>query len=229
MATINVRQMDDDVVRRLKERAGLNNRSLEGEVRHILEGAVADDMWAKRTSFLALATRLRRGTEGRTQTPGGSLDPRRPRQRASGHPMRLVVDASVAVKWLIAEEGSDAAHRLAAGADDLHAPRLMASEIANALWRKARMGEIERPLAGALAAAVPEMPVRWSADEEVCADAARLALSLDRPVYDCVYLALAHRLGAWMVTADQRFANALSSTEHGDMVLTLADHVRTQG
>lgn len=143
--------------------------------------------------------------------------------------MRLVVDASVAVKWLIAEEGSDAAHRLAAGADDLHAPRLMASEIANALWRKARMGEIERRLAGALAAAVPEMPVRWSADEAVCADAVRLALSLDRPVYDCVYLALAHRLGAWMVTADQRFANALSSTEHGDMVLTLADHVRTQG
>ena len=143
--------------------------------------------------------------------------------------MRLVVDASVAVKWLIAEEGSDAAHRLAAGADDLHAPRLMASEIANALWRKACMGEIERRLAGALAAAVPEMPVRWSADEAVCADAVRLALSLDRPVYDCVYLALAHRLGAWMVTADQRFANALSSTEHGDMVLTLADHVRTQG
>ena len=47
--------------------------------------------------------------------------------------MRLVVDASVAVKWLIAEDGSDAAHRLAAGGDDLHAPRLMASEIANAL------------------------------------------------------------------------------------------------
>ncbi len=73
MATINVRQMDDDVVRRLKERAGLNNRSLEGEVRHILEGAVADDMWAKRTSFVALAARLRRRTEGRTQTPAEVL------------------------------------------------------------------------------------------------------------------------------------------------------------
>ena len=54
--------------------------------------------------------------------------------------MRLVVDASVAVKWLIAEEGSDAAHGLAASGDDLYAPRLMASEIANALWRKARLG-----------------------------------------------------------------------------------------
>lgn len=143
--------------------------------------------------------------------------------------MRLVVDASVAVKWLIAEEGSDAAHRLAAGGDDLHAPRLMASEIANALWRKARLGEIERDRVGALTAAVSEMPVRWHADETVCADAVRLALAFDRPVYDCVYLALAYRIGARVVTADLRFANALATTEHGDAIVTLTDHARTRG
>ena len=143
--------------------------------------------------------------------------------------MRLVVDASVAVKWLIAEEGSDVAHRLAAGGDDLHAPRLMASEIANALWRKARLGEIERSRVGALTAAVSEMPVRWHADETVCADAVRLALAFDRPVYDCVYLALAYRIGARVVTADLRFANALATTEHGDAIVTLADHARTRG
>lgn len=142
--------------------------------------------------------------------------------------MRLVVDASVAVKWLIAEEQSDAAHRLAASSDDLHAPRLMASEIANALWRKARLGEIERGRAGALMAAVSEMPVRWNTDETVCADAIRLALALDTPVYDCMYLALAQRIRAQLVTADVRFANALAPTEHGDMVVTLADYARTQ-
>ena len=92
--------------------------------------------------------------------------------------MRLVVDASVAVKWLVAEEDSDAADRLLAGGDDLHAPRLMASEIANALWRKARMGEIERGRAGILMAAVSEMPVHWSSDETLCVDAVRLAVAL---------------------------------------------------
>ncbi len=140
--------------------------------------------------------------------------------------MRLVVDASVAVKWLVAEDDSDIARELAAGGDDLHAPRLMASEIANALWRKARLGEIERGDAGAMLASVPDMPVRWSADEAVCADAVRIALALDRPVYDCVYLALAHRIGAAVVTADLRFANALAPTEHGEAVLTLADYTR---
>ena len=140
--------------------------------------------------------------------------------------MRLVVDASVAVKWLVEEEGSDAADRLLTGGDDLQAPRLMASEVANALWRKVRLGEVDRGRAGLLVAAMSEMPVRWSADETVCADAVRLALALDRPVYDCMYLALAHRLGARLVTADAHFANALASTEHDGTVTMLADRAR---
>ena len=143
--------------------------------------------------------------------------------------MRLVVDASVAVKWLVAEEDSEMARELAASSEELHAPRLMASEIASAVWRKARLGEIERGEAGAMMESVPGMPVRWTADETVCADAVRLALALNRPVYDCVYLALAHRIGAAVVTADLRFANALAPTEHGDAVVTLADYSRTRG
>ena len=142
--------------------------------------------------------------------------------------MQLVVDASVSVKWLVAEEGSDAADQLLAGNDELHAPRLMASEIANALWRKVRLGEIERSQAGVLMAAVSEMPLHWRADETICADAVRLAVALDRPVYDCVYLALAHRINARMVTADVRFANSLVNTEHGGMVSLLVDYAKQQ-
>lgn len=103
----------------------------------------------------------------------------------------------------------------------------MASEVANALWRKARAGEIERRAASVILANVPDMPVRWGADETVAADAARMALALDRPIHDCVYLALAHRIGAVMLTADLRFANALASTEHGETILTLADYATT--
>ena len=142
--------------------------------------------------------------------------------------MRFVVDASVAVKWLVAEDDTEAAEELATSGDDLHAPRLMASEVANALWRKAQVGEIERRAAGVLLANVPDMPVRWGADELVSADAVRLALALDHPVYDCVYLALAHRIGAVMLTADSRFANAVAATEHGESILTLADYAETR-
>ena len=135
--------------------------------------------------------------------------------------MRLVVDASVAVKWLVEEEYSDAADRLLEGSHELFAPRLMASEVGNALWRKARLGEIERSQAGLLAGAISEMAVSWESDEGICPDAVRLSLALDHPVYDCVYLALAHRIGATVVTADARFAHALAETEHGGAVVTL--------
>ena len=99
----------------------------------------------------------------------------------------------------------------------------MACEISSALWRKARLGEIEHAEAGTMIALVPRMPVRWGTDEAVCADAARLALALDRPVYDCVYPALARRIGGALVTADLRFANALAPAEHGRAVVALAD------
>lgn len=141
--------------------------------------------------------------------------------------MRLAVDASVAVKWLIEEEGLDAARQLAESGEELHAPRLMASEVANALWRKARLGEIDRRRARALIVAIPEMPVLWSADETLSVDALRFALTLDRAVYDCVYLALAHRIDGRLVTADTRFANALAQTGYGGTVVALADYSRT--
>jgi len=142
--------------------------------------------------------------------------------------MRLVVDASVAVKWLVAEENTDIADHLAAHEQELHAPRLMASETANALWRKALMGQIERTEASTAMRLLTDMPVNWNDDEAVGADALRLALALDHPVYDCVYLALAHRIGGVVVTADRRFKTAVASTEHSGSVLTLADYTQTQ-
>ena len=135
--------------------------------------------------------------------------------------MRLVVDASVAVKWFVEEEYSVQAGRLLDGSHELYAPRLLASEVGNTLWRKVRTGEMERGRAGALAAAISQMAVYWIEDEEVCAEAIRLSLALGRTVYDCLYLAAAHRLGATLVTADVRFANALAGTEHGGAVVTL--------
>ena len=73
MATIHVRKLEDGVVRRLKQRASVNNRSLEAEVRQILAAAVEDEMTVKRASFLMLSARLRQATEGRTHTPAEVL------------------------------------------------------------------------------------------------------------------------------------------------------------
>ena len=73
MAAINLRQLDDELVDRLKQRASSNNRSLEGEARHILECAADNDMATKRARFLAASRRLREKTRGRKHTPAEVL------------------------------------------------------------------------------------------------------------------------------------------------------------
>ena len=74
MATINVRRLDDEVVRRLKQRAAVSNRSLESEARHILESAAADDLETRRRSFLDLVARLQHASRSeRAHTPSEVL------------------------------------------------------------------------------------------------------------------------------------------------------------
>lgn len=73
MAAINIRLLGDGVVERLKQRAARNNRSLDEEVRNILECAAADDMAAKRTAILVASDQLLGQSGGRKQTPAEVL------------------------------------------------------------------------------------------------------------------------------------------------------------
>ena len=75
MATLDIRQPDDDAVKRFEQRAAGNRRSPEREVRHISEGATRSDPRATRGSFRAFAGRLRRATEGRVHTPCSHAPP----------------------------------------------------------------------------------------------------------------------------------------------------------
>ena len=122
---------------------------------------------------------------------------------------RVIVDASVAVKWVIDEAGSDRAALLLDGRV-LHAPRLLFIEAANALWAIARRGAIPAEGTDEALSALLEAPLRHEAETpELVARAHRLACALDHPVYDCVYMALAIELGAPVVTADARFLRAV--------------------
>ena len=73
MATIKVRQVPEGVVRELMLRAARNNRSLEDEVRHILESAVRSDMAATRPAFHAQAVAFRSELAGHQHTPAELL------------------------------------------------------------------------------------------------------------------------------------------------------------
>ena len=73
MAAITVRGLDDQVVKRLKDRAKLNGRSMEAEVRRILSTAVQEPQEPERIDFWEHAAELRRMTPPRRQTPSEVL------------------------------------------------------------------------------------------------------------------------------------------------------------
>jgi predicted nucleic acid-binding protein len=87
--------------------------------------------------------------------------------------MRVVVDASVALKWLVEETGSDLAERVAAQ-HELIAPELIVAEVQNALWRVERAGR----LIGGCDRSDGELPALFRS--ALCIDAARAVGGQDR-------------------------------------------------
>lgn len=132
----------------------------------------------------------------------------------------LVIDASVALKWLVEESGSEAA--LALQGRDLAAPALLRIEAANVLRTMVARGDAEGEVALDLLRLLQSAPVTIvDADEALEARALELAIDLSHPVYDCVYLALAERMNRILVTADGRFLKSLGSTQHASWAVAL--------
>ena len=117
--------------------------------------------------------------------------------------MSLVIDASVALKWVLDEPGGAEAEALLDEA--LIAPGLWLIEAANALWKRAGRGEISPDEAAERLQALLNAPVATPRAEDDLASALSLASQLAHPVYDCLYLALAIREDTQVVTADTRF------------------------
>jgi predicted nucleic acid-binding protein len=134
---------------------------------------------------------------------------------------RFVIDASVAIKWVIDEPGTNQAILLRR--KRLFAPELLIAECATILWKKVRRQELSEAEAILAARLLQRADIGLEPMHPLLEAATRLALVLDHPAYDCIYLALAETLSCAMVTADERLYRKSVSSRLAGHVLRLAE------
>lgn len=134
--------------------------------------------------------------------------------------MTLVVDASVAAKWVLPEPLAEAARALQTAGEPIIAPDLVYAEIGNAVWKRAIAGELSSEMAvGALRTATGLFNTLVPMSE-LALRATEIAIALKHPIYDCFYLALAERERAPLISADKRLL-AIAKKVKGVEVQTL--------
>lgn len=136
---------------------------------------------------------------------------------------RIVVDASVVVKWLLPEIHSEAAKRLIGNELQLWAPDLVWAEVGNVLWKRWRRGELAAESVAALLRDFRRVPLSIYPSDPLFEAAWEVAHALDRSYYDSLYLALATALGCPLVTADLKLWNALRDGLARDSLLWVED------
>ena len=125
----------------------------------------------------------------------------------------VVVDASLAVKWLVKEDDSDKAHAVlqswvVQGTTRI-APYLMPFEVANALHRRVVRGELNVGDSTRMIARLLESSLELHQPPGLHVRALQLASQPNQnAACDAHYLALAESVGCELWTADERFYRA---------------------
>jgi hypothetical protein len=135
----------------------------------------------------------------------------------------IVVDASIAVKWFVAEPGHEAADRVLSFHSDMIAPDRLLLEVANTMLRKTQRGEMSDYQASAALVRLPTLLVEIVPSQVILTQAFALARALNHQIYDCTYLALAIARNCPMITADTAFAGKAGPAGYSEQVIALAD------
>jgi predicted nucleic acid-binding protein len=130
----------------------------------------------------------------------------------------IVVDASVAAKWLLPEAGTPAALELQEGPDQLFAPDLIRLEVAGSITRRVWAEKEKERLSAVDANArcdrwfqlLERATISLIPESELLKDAVKLSVGIKHSLQDCLYLAAAQQLSAELITADRHFWKRVS-------------------
>jgi predicted nucleic acid-binding protein len=118
--------------------------------------------------------------------------------------LACVLDASAAVRLILGDPAAAAVTGQIREAALVMAPELMLSEVANTLWKLQRANHLADLDPQQLLADASDLVDRVEPDRHLQAEALALACHHNHPVYDCLYLALARREAATLISMDRR-------------------------
>lgn len=131
--------------------------------------------------------------------------------------MRVVLDASAAVKLVMRTERAAAIIAYLERSSLVLAPSLFHSEVGNTLWKYVRAGALDRHAATERYEEAVCVVDSFVPDEELLTEALSAAVRHDHPVYDLLYVILARRYDCRLITEDRKLA-ALAGTIDRDLL-----------
>jgi predicted nucleic acid-binding protein len=134
----------------------------------------------------------------------------------------VVLDASVAMKWYVREDGSNEAQALLDSDVAFLVPDLFFVEVGSALVRQHReYRQLDKADVLSAARDVLNLDIEAAPSSLLLTEAVELSIALGHPIRDCFYLALAERLGLVLVTADQQLLRKVAASNLAEQVLPL--------
>lgn len=126
----------------------------------------------------------------------------------------MILDTTVVFDMIVPGPATKDAVSLIDQDEPLFAPDHLRCELAGALTRAVRRGDVKADFARtALSDAEAILPILEPTAPLIDA-AFALSLELHHPLYDCLFLAHAERRATRLVTSDQRFIDKLQGTSH---------------
>lgn len=130
----------------------------------------------------------------------------------------VVVDASVAAKWFLPENGEALVYQALALLDEYDneeirfvVPDLFYVEVANAIWEASRVGRVSRAFGDQAIRLLTQREFPTVPSLKLVDRAFQIATDYRRTVYDSLYVALAVQAETQLITADEGLANALAA------------------
>jgi predicted nucleic acid-binding protein len=135
----------------------------------------------------------------------------------------IVVDTSVALKWVLPEAAAELAKRVLG--QSLIAPDVWRVEAANGLRKSVRRGDASESEARDWLSILEAAPVEDVPTATILRQGLDLAMALNHPIYDCLFLALAVDRGCRLLTADATFQDVVAArSSHQKHIVLLSDY-----